>query len=239
MNEGFVTFVNNSELYIKLTNVLVESVEKNTSKQIEVFSINFDYKHKSDRVISRRIDLNVVDYATICYTKLFSSFKSKFKFGIQLDGDMILTKDSEKLFEDCKRINHTPLGSQHPSDPNNQSELMRRMGVVEKTQPYVHATYLFSDSCKPFLEECFKQAYDLYKKGYIPPNFDETIYNVMLWKYKSKDFVDCYDPYFEYFLDRSQSSKNTHGYQNLDNVNFYICHGCKDPGIAKTILNTL
>jgi hypothetical protein len=95
---------------------------------------------------------------------------------------------------------------------------------------------LFSNSCKPFFEECYRTAYDI---GFTPPNFDETIYNSMLWKYGSTDYVDCYDPYFGYFENRDEGSRKTHGYDSLDNINFYICHGSKDVGHARNIMNNI
>jgi hypothetical protein len=49
---GYVTFVNNNPIYLELTNILVESVLNFSDKKIEVFAINFDYKHSNNRVIS-------------------------------------------------------------------------------------------------------------------------------------------------------------------------------------------
>jgi hypothetical protein len=238
MTEGFVTFVNNNDLYIHLTDILIESVERFTDKQIEVFSINFDYKSKSEHVIPRKVSIEgKIDFALICYIKLFASLNSTFDSAIQLDGDMIVTPQSLKLFEESKRIKNMPLGSKHPHDPDNQQHLMSLLNVSKKTQPYLHATYLFNNSCKSFFEECLKTALDLYNKGVFPPNLDETIYNVMLWKYNSNDYLDCYDPYYDYFVNRSEKNKLYHGYK--DNVNHYICHGCKDVLLAREILNNI
>jgi hypothetical protein len=237
MTEGYVTFVDSNPTYLELTNILVESVLNFSTRPIEVFTINSDYNHSSSRVINRRIDVKNVDYATICYSKLFSSFNSNFNYGIQLDADFIITKDMDKLFEDTKTIVDTPLGSLHPSDPNNQQSVMSYLGVTEKSQPYVHATYLFSDGCKPFLEECYNLSQTFYSNGWNPPNFDETIYNSMLWKYGSKKWVDCYDPYFDFFLNHNH--KEMHGYGWMENINFYSCHGIKDPNFARSVLDDL
>ena len=234
---GYVTFVNNNPIYLELTNILVESVLNFSDKPIEVFAINFDYIHSSDRVISRRIDVQNENFATICYSKLYSTLNSSFDYGIQLDADFIITKDMDKLFEDAKKIIDKPLGSLHPSDPNNQKNIMDYLGVTEKSQPYVHATYLFSKDCKPFFQECYDFSNWLYSKNIAPQNYDETIYNVMLWKHKSNSIVDCYDPYYAFFLDHNQ--KETCGYGWMENVNFYSCHGIKDPLFAKTILEKM
>ena len=238
MNEGYVTFVNNNKNYIELTNILIESVLLFSTRHIEVFSINFDYIHSSPKVLSKRITLPEETFETICYSKLYSSFNSSFDNGIQLDSDFIITKNMDLLFEDCKKITQTPLGSLHPSDPNNQSEIMDFLGVKEKTQPYVHATYLFSNNCKPFLEECYLLSKEFMSKNIKPQNFDETILNVMLWKYNANNFVTTYDPYYDLFINRSEENKILHGYGNIP-VNFYSCHGEKNPELAKIILKNL
>lgn len=238
MKQGYVTFVDDNPTYLQLTNILVESVINFSNYPIEVFAINSEYKHSSNRVISRKIDVQEKNYGTICYSKLYSSFNSGFDYGIQLDSDFIITKDMDKLFEDAKTINLTPLGSLHPSDPNNQQGMMEYLGVSQKTQPYVHATYLFSNSCKPFLEECYNVSQEILSNGKDnPPNYDETIYNSMLWKYGSNRWVDCYDPYFDLFLNRDK--KEQHGYGWMQNINFYSCHGIKDPSFAKNVLEDL
>lgn len=237
MKEGYNIFIDTNPVYLELMNILIESILAFSNKDIEVFSINSDYKHSSNRITNYRVNLPEVNFATICYTKIYASLNSSFDFGIQLDGDFIITKEMDKLFEDAKTITNTPLGSLHPSDPNNQFQLMKYLGVTRKTQPYVHATYLYSKDCKPFFQECYDLSQYLYKNNFNPPNYDETILNTMLWKYGSKRFVDTYDPYFGYFLDKTK--KEEHGYDFIENVNFYSCHGIKDPIFAREVFNKL
>jgi hypothetical protein len=235
-NEGYVVFVNENKKYIELLDVLIESVINFSSRPIEIFSINFNYNHSSDRVIKRRVDIPVVNFENICYTKLYSSFNSSFDYGIQLDSDFIITKEMDKLFNDCYKITKYPLGSRHPQDPNNQLEIMSYLGIKEKTQPYIHATYLFSKDSKSFLEECYILSKELQSKNIVPSNYDETILNCMLWKNNANDFVTTYDPYFDFFIHRDR--KILHGYGDLP-INFYSCHGIKEPYFAKEILNKL
>ncbi|NPV13125.1 MAG: hypothetical protein HPY57_15265 [Ignavibacteria bacterium] len=241
MKKGYVTFVNNNQKYIQLTNILIESLITFSKYNIEVFAINFNYKYNSDRVISRRINVNNENFASICYSKLYSSLNSEFDIGVQLDADMILTKYSDNLFEKYKYVvdSQTPFGSLHPSDPNNQIRIMNELNVKQKTQPYVHATYIFSKKCKNFFKDCYDLSQYLFKNNINPPNYDETIYNVMLWKYNSTKYADCYDPYYEYFINPTQIEKDRHGYGWMNNVDFYICHGVKDITIAKNILQKM
>lgn len=233
---GYVTFVNDNERYLKLTDILVESVISFSDYDIEVFSINCQYNHSSNRVHNKIINLNRVDYETICYSKLYSTYNSMFDKGVQLDADMILTPETDLLFKDCDKIKKTPLGSIHPVDVDNMHNVMNFLGVTKKTQHYVHATYLFANSCKDFFKECFDVSNTLMNNGIRPINYDETIYNVMLWKYGSTDYVKCYDPYFEVFVDNS--TKDIHGYGHMD-INYYICHGEKNYLNALNILELI
>lgn len=235
--EGYVIFCNKNDQYLSLMDVLIESILTLSSRYVEVFSINFDYSHSSPRVLTKRINLQEENHATIFYSKIYSSFNSSFEFGIQLDSDFIITKEMDNLFEDCHKITDFPLLSRHPSDPNNQQNFMDLLGVKEKSQPYMHATYLFSENSKTFLKECYDVALDYYKKGLIPHNFDETILNVMLWKNNVHSWVDTYDPYYGLFLDRN--NRASFGYAEDLPINFYSCHGIKDPGFAKHVFENV
>ena len=101
MKNGYVTFVNDNLNYLKLCDILVESVINFSENPIEVFSINFDYKHSSEKVISRRIDLQTVGFNTICYSKLYSSINTSFDKAVQLDADFIITK---QIIDNCFTI---------------------------------------------------------------------------------------------------------------------------------------
>lgn len=237
MNKGYVTFINKNEKYLKLLDILVESVLLFSTKKIEVFSINFDYTHSSDRVINKRINLSEESFSNICYSKLYSSFNSEFDYGIQLDSDFIITNKMDDLFNNLELVEDLPLGSLHPDDPNNQKNIMSYLGVNVKTQPYVHATYLFSNKSKPFLEDCYKLSQELISKNITPQNYDETILNVMLWKNNSERWLDTYDPYFEFFIERDR--EKIRNYNWMKNVNFYSCHGIKDPEYAKKIFEKI
>jgi hypothetical protein len=237
MKNGYVTFVDDNPKYLQLTEILIESIINFSNYDVEIFSINSEYIHSSSRVISRRIDLTKKSFGTICYSKLKCSYESDFDFSVQLDSDFIITKNMDKLFDNSDRIKELPLGSLHPRDPNDQKQIMGMLGVESKTQPYVHATYFFSKNCKQFFYECFEFSEYCEKNNITPPNYDETIYNTMLWKYNSNDWLDCYDPYFGLFLDRN--TKQTHGYDWMDNINYYSCHGIKDPEHAKLVLEKL
>lgn len=228
MKKGFITFVNKHQTYCALNDILIQSVLNFTNLPIEVNSINFDFKHSSERVHCKRINIKTEDYANICYAKTTASLNTSFDLALQLDSDMIVTKESVQLFDLIDPEERFVLGSLHPHDPCNQGNIMSHYGIHKKTQPYIHGTYLLTKNSKDFLSEVKEMQNHLMKKEITPINFDETILNCALWRYNRKtSFVDCYDPYFETFL----SKKNNYPLK----VKRLICHGCKDPIIAKNI----
>lgn len=232
-NAGYVVFTDNNPTYLSLTNILVESVIDFSEYKIEVFGINFDYSHSSDKVISRRIDLSTVNYETICYSKLYSSFNSNFDMGIQLDADFIITKQMDNLFNHNNQNKKFPVFPIHPQDPNNQIQIMDILGVTEKSQPYVHGTYIFTNDSKDFIKECYDFSQYCFEKNIHPLNADETILNVMLWKNNVKNqWINPYDIWYEIFLDPSLSGYKTE-------IDFYSSHGCKDTFVAKQIYDKI
>jgi hypothetical protein len=236
MSQGYVTFINDNPNYLKLLDILIESVILFSENPIEVFSINFDYNHSSDKVISRRVDVDKVGFDTICYSKLYSSINTSFDYSVQLDADFILTKHMDKLFDEVKNVKHLPVCSLHTLDPNNQQNIMNSLNVHEKTQPYVHGTYLFSNETKDFFKECYDFSQFCLKNNILPSNYDETILNVMLWKHKAtNNWIYPYDIWYETFLDPNQRF----GYTSDFDLKFYSSHGCKDYEIAKNILNKI
>jgi hypothetical protein len=236
MKKGFVTFVNAHPNYCALNDILIESVLSFTDLPIEVNSINFDFKHSSQRVHCKRIDVQTEDYANICYAKTTASLNTSFDIALQLDSDMIITKEAVGLLSLIQPDERFVLGSLHPHDPCNQTNIMSYYGINEKTQPYIHATYLFTKNSKDFLSEVKEMQNHLMKKGITPINFDETILNCALWKHNRKTcFTDCFDPYFEVFSEFTTDKLLSDGYGTLSKVKRLICHGCKDPVVAKNI----
>jgi hypothetical protein len=244
-SRGYVTFVNGNPKYIELTKVLVESVLSFSKYELEVFCINADFPLSHPRLIKRRVDVVKENFSTICYCKLYASSNSSFNHAVQLDADMILTKDADTLFDKYSSINELPLGSLHPADPHNQASIMDILGVKEKTQPYIHATYIFSKASKPFLNECWEVSQYLLSKDVVPANMDETILNVLLWKYGSIDYANTYDPYCDCFclhcLNSDLSETSVKACANAYNypIDYFICHGEKNVTKAWNILNRL
>lgn len=248
MKKGFVTFVNNNPKYLELNDILIESILTFTGLEVEVLGINFDYKHPDKRVICKRYDVDNECIDNIYYAKTYASLQSGFDIGLQLDSDMIVTPLVVNLFNSISEEYQYVKGSLHPwngplKEPHIQ--IMQQLAVKEKTQPYVHATYLFTKNSKNFLKEVFDTGTKLLKNDIHPINYDETVLNALLWKNEVTDgFVTCYDPYFEYF-------KKHFGLQTFENVSapyssepnfgidYYICHACKNSKEAKNIFEKI
>ena len=251
MKKGFITLTNGNERYKHLVGVLVESVLEFTPYEIEVFGVNTDYKHSSSRVISKRINLEHENFETICFSKIKSCIMSDFDTTIHLDSDIVVSPEIVNVFNLLSE-NDSIKFPLHPWDGINQRiiDCINYIGATEKTQPYVHAaTFIFNKKAKDFLNESFEISQKMLRDGFSPINQDETIFNCLLWKNKIKNwFVDCYDPYHEYFkstIGLSEQDKEkficSNPYSEIENfkTNFYLSHGCKDYQEAKIILNLL
>lgn len=240
MKNGFITFVNNHPLYRQLNDILIESIITLTDLEVEVNSINFDFSHSSQKVISKRINIENENYENICYAKTYSSMTTGFDVALQLDSDMIVSKESVDLFDLIDPEERFVLGSIHPSDPNNQQNVMSRYNITGKSQPYIHATYLLTKNSKAFLKEVYDAEQELICNRIRPNNYDETVLNCILWKHKRTNcFVDCYDPYYECFQNFTRENLLFHGYKDPSKVHRIICHGCKNIDTSKKIYEKL
>lgn len=248
MTKGFTTFVDSSPKFLQLLEVLIDSILNFTSYEIEVFSINSEYKHTNNRVRTQRLNSTGESFLDICQNKIIAATKSSFDLSIHLDADMIVTKDIINIFNYASNIDEYILAPIHPGDysfiQNNKLEplhgekqLMNILNISSKTQPYVHAdTFLYNKNSIPFLETvldlinfCKNKNIPLYAQ-------DETAINVLLWKNNQTNrYTECYDGYFEIFEDPN-ALKNQ--YPILP-IKKYLAHGCKDPVRARSIYNNL
>jgi len=236
MNLGIATFVNQNKKYLELLEVMIESVLKFTDLKIEVNSINFNYTHNSNRVINKRININHENLYTIYFSKILSCIQTEFDYALILDSDNIVTPEIMNLFnqENYDNIDNYVLGPRHPQYPIVDDSLIKYFDAPQ-TQPYVHGNFLFNKNSKIFLEEVYDRCYFAYNNGIQLPSHDETILNLSLWKHKLTDkYLYYFDPYYEVFLNR-HTEKQFYD----EEVKYYMCHGCKDPSIARNIFNQI
>lgn len=249
MKIGFVTFC--TENYVNILDCLIDSVLEFSKYEITVFSINFDYKHDNNRVKSKRIDLNTVDYYNICKSKIISSINNDYDVGLVLDSDMIVTKDIDSIFDENmdKIINSDfPLFAKHPHDPfsNPHHHAINTIKIFTNKKPkmkYVYASFLFSQKNKWFLNEVLNEM----EKNRVNGE-DEIVINALLTKYEvNYDIGYNYlpngtDTLVNNYLNEQMSEELHQTYLKYDcPVKFYIFHGhnCKNPQKMKEYINLI
>jgi hypothetical protein len=248
MKIGFATFC--TENFKEILNCLIESVLEFSKYEITVFSINFDYLHENNRVKSKRIDLDILDYYNICKVKIISSLENDYDVGLILDADMIVTKEIDEIFnENLNRVidSDFPLFAKHPHNPFNSNPhtlyVVRQYTDKPPKMKYVFASYLFSNKNKWFLQEVLDEMNKTHVGGE-----DEIIINSLLAKYQ----VD-YDIGYNYLPNGTSNLVNDYLTNQISDelrgtylqydcpVKFYIFHGhgCKDPNVMKEWINLI
>jgi hypothetical protein len=174
-----------------------------------------------------------------------------------LDGDMIVTSDIDKIFEDNQERIKTcqfPLFAKHPHNPFNQySHIIQNITNKVPKMKWVYSTYLFTREQKWFIQEALDYMIN------VPDNIhhlfypvpEEGILNALLTKHQ----VD-YDLGYNYFpnglecvIDYYIDNTNEEGKQHIQNnyidydcpVKFYAFHGhaIKNVSYTKTVIERL
>lgn len=230
-NFGFSIFTTLDEPYLSLARVAVQSLLDFSEHRIHVTAINGRLEWKHERITTDSVRISRMDFERVCYVKTHSSLTSPFDQTLQMDADMIASPSIDEVFGLQPRNAVFPCGALHPFDPVNQLPIMKVLGVTAKTQPYVHATYLFTATSLPFLMELKEvETWFLKRKRFHikprPANFDETLLNVLLWKHRVVDaYTDAFDPYFDYFINPTSDILGT-SIMNRP-VHRYLAHGQK------------
>ncbi len=237
LEEGFVTFATKN--YFPLLRVLLDSIQAFSTRKIVAFGINDDIPYSTidyPFLIKKRLDVDLNKEHIFCQKPRIIR-DCNIKYGIYVEADDILNQGVDSLFDLCKTVDAFPLCPIHPQDPNNQQAIMRLFHVSKKSMPYVHGHVLFSYHCLPFIDEWYKACQ---RFATISPCYDETILNVLLWKYRVTRYTDVYDPYYGCLSAYLENRVPTeHGYKQFHNIRYYMLHGCKDPNAAAELLKFL
>lgn len=236
IEEGFVTFATSN--YFSLLEVLLDSIKVFSTRPIVAFGINSDIpfsKEKYPFLIKKRINVDL-QRINIFSLKPRIIYQSGIRYGIYVEADDIVNYGVDNLFERCKRVHQFPLCPIHPKDPNDQENFMQAMGVSKKSMPYVHAHVLYSYRCLPFISEWYRKCL---KYQHLGANYDETVLNVLLWKYNVQDLTNLYDPKYKAFINFLKGEVYGEYKDPTLNVEFYLLHGCKSPVLARKFLNLL
>lgn len=248
MNIGFVTFC--TENYTGIMDNLVDSVLSFSKYDIVIYCLNFDYKHESNRVKIKRINLDLLTYFNICKMKIFASIDCGLDVGLILDGDMVVTNQIDNIFdENLNRVINSefPLFAKHPHNPftrNDYENMVKKYTSKNPKMKWVYASYLFSKKNVWFLEKVYEEM----KLINNQIGEDELIINSLLAEYE----VD-YDIGYNYlpnglnemtdiFFGRLENTVENNPYLQHDcPVKFYMFHGhlCKDVDQGKKLIKEI
>jgi len=231
---AYVSFVNNNQTYIDLMKTTIKSVIQFSKYKFIIYFIdenenkdifNEDFR---EQIIIRRIKEKLPN---IYYYKpyiIIDAIKKGLKSGYYIESDDVLTPMADNyLFNKMLDIKDIPLSPIHPS---NYIVQRNDINVVDSnlqiTQEYIHGHILFNASCLPFIEEWF---YHCMKSNYFFKNGDETVLNIMYWKYNCKNhYLKIIDPWYENFYNEPETRNIACTY-----------HGCKDPDIQLKLFNDI
>lgn len=253
-NYGFNTFV--TENWLPLVEVLIDSILAFSKYPITVNCINFDYKFDHPRVNTKRANLSYASFDAVCSVKWSSLLENTYDICAMLDADMIATADIDELFETNTKVlsSDTPLFAKHPhnpfENPVHKDNIKFLSSVFSEHSPkmkWVYACGLVALHHKNFIKELL-ESWQYYARlyGSSPYIEDEGLLNALLTKHQVKQDIGYnYLPNstlsYDYINNSINDSKELYeSYLQFDcPVKFYLFHGCKDPNIAKTILDQL
>jgi hypothetical protein len=234
MNKGFVTF--SDQKYLPLLEVLLDGLDTISAYPVEVFTTGFTLKNRWSKVRAYRVHTK---FTSIFQLKIYAASRSSFDYAVMLDADSVPNLNADKLIEAAELFERPyPLMTKHGCPPQNWHALMKRLGVKTETLPYGQATFLFSKSSRPFMTECDRIFTKLMEEEHWPPNWDETLLNVMLWRANASAQVNAFNcfegvstSYFEGELPDFYKI-----YYASAALSYHIFHGQKDATKARELL---
>lgn len=243
MNDGWLIYTN--ENYAGVASVLVTGLLEFSEYDIHIITTGYDFPITNSRVKCRRDDsVDVKHFSEVCYYKnLCLGSVCDLDHYVILDADMVPNVIVDDLMKLATINNRSyPLHAGHGCDPNNQEESMRRLGVTQKSMPYVYSTYMGGKSCQEFLSECWRLSQEWKCDHYIPPNTGENILNCMLWKRGVTEQTNCWLPYVDtipHYLSCGKEKNPLEGYYAGKALSYHFFHGYKDVTRATSLLEAL
>lgn len=252
-NYGFNTVL--TENWLPLAEVFIDSITSFSKYPITINCINFDHDFRHDKVVSRRIDINPLNWNTVCMAKWIAMNEIPYDCTLMVDCDMIALPDIDSIFETNQtRLQQSefPLFCKHPHNPfdniKHKDHLQRLINIFTNNKPkmkYVYAHGLFDKRHKWFISE-FLSLIEEYLSTNIPFCGDEGLLNILLTKHQvDQDIGYNYMPYFTLksaYLQRTLDNDPMlqEAYLKYDcGVRFYLLHGCKNVIDAKNIFSEL
>lgn len=254
MYKGYIIFL--TESWLPIVNNLIDTVISFSIYDIEVNCINFNYNFNNNRIKTKTIHVDNASFFNITKCKLISTLNSNFDIGLILDGDMIVTPEIDKIFDDNEEriFNYKcPLFAKHPHNPFNRwSHIISKIINKQPKMKWVYSNYLFIKEQKWFFQEALNYMDNIpsNEQHLYYPVPEESVLNALLIKYD----VD-YDLGYNYFPNGFKNvidyylNGNEDGKKHIDEcylsyncpVKIYAFHGhdIKDSNYVKTIIEKL
>jgi hypothetical protein len=214
-----------------------------------------------------RFDFNTFYNLTRKFEVVLQSLNNGISDGIFLDCDVIVNNNIDELFNNFDKIENYPLitkgifeymifngkGNPFAGQDVLEKPLMDLLNVKDRSMHYVQTNIiLFNEKCRDFFEECKKITFDINiikNPTSFAPFQDETIINVLLWKYQAKNQLPL--QYFnlidenqlKYFFETNCENSYYNGCwwhyfpANKSDVKYF--HGCKNEKILSECINFL
>lgn len=216
--------------------------------------------------IVERGDFNTYYTLSRKHTVILDAINNGLEEGIFLDADGIVRENIDTSFEYLKECQNYPLvgkglfefmilyGKGNPFEGDVlELPIMNLFGVENRSMHYVQTNFfVFNKNCKNFFEECVKISNDKHVLNHnllYAPYHDETILNLVLWKYNAKKHL----PIVHFNLSNYESlvyfykTDITNSYVNdsiwhfipKDKNDIKFFHGCKSTAELDMCLNFL
>jgi alpha-N-acetylglucosamine transferase len=254
MYKGYIIFL--TESWLPIVSNLIDTIISFSIYDIEVNCINFTYNFNNDRIKTKTIKLNDTSFYNITMCKLISTINSNFDIALILDGDMIVTPEIDKIFNDNEeRIKNfkCPLFAKHPHNPFDRwNHIIHRLTKEPPLMKWVYSNYLFTKEQKWFFQEALNYMTNVpyNERDFYYPVPEESVLNALLIKYKvDYDLGYNYFPngmkcVIDYFLNENEEGKKhiNECYLSYDcPVKFYAFHGhdIKDINYTKGVVQQL
>lgn len=259
MKKGFIIFTDLK--YLPIVENLIDSVLLFSKYNIELNCINFLKEIDNPRIKSKKIDMPNPHFFNITRCKIIATINSNFDYGLLIDGDMIVTKEIDQIFNDneekIKKVK-CPLFCKHPHNPfERYKHIFEKLTNKEPKMNYVYSNYLFLKSQKWFFEETLSIMNNILSKNmhnYFYPIPEESVLNSQLCNYEvDYDMGYCYhingmQECFDYYLNPTgEEGKKGLNYIKETYLNYncpikiYAFHGhkIKDINFTKQLIELI
>jgi hypothetical protein len=242
---GYVTICNDA--YRGLLEILIDGLDCFSCYPLEVFWTDLTPPPKHNRIVVRNIRNERQDHSAITMAKLDAILSTSFENGVFLDADVIPNRNIDELMHlAISNPRPYPLCPRHlngPSRPKFFESMFKQLGLIEQTQPYVYANYLFSKDCIPFFMQCI-EIRNRHPEWIVFE--DESLMNCVLWLNGVKEQVNFFLPHPEDFFELYKNNLVTETPEKLEAyiepsvfMSFHLFHGWKDLQKSQVALDWL